>query len=109
MTTREKQEDRCRFEEQKIELEQNILNIKKLIEGMNEEDFALLKKGANLIKKDQISNIWIEKSNVLIVANKLVELDAIGLLNEFENTMSINDDANNYSDDKKDLGYSKSM
>lgn len=109
----EKKKDAEYVEHRKIEIEtelkNNILNLKKLLENLTDEDFELLARNIKVLEENQINNEIIRSSNVLLAANQLIELNATDILNEFETAQDQNKYNENYSDDAIDMGYSKNM
>lgn len=108
---RQKNKDAERFKRRKIEIEtelkNNILNLKKSLEKLSDEEFNLLVDGINLINENKFDNELIKKSNVLVIANKLIELNATDLLKEFDDKQNENNVSYKYNDGEIDLGYSK--
>lgn len=108
---KQKNKDAERFKRRKIEIEtelkNNILNLKKSLEKLSDEEFNLLVDGINLINENKFDNELIKKSNVLVIANKLIELNATDLLKEFDDEQNENNVSYKYNDGEIDLGYSK--
>lgn len=110
---KQKKIDAEHAERRKIEIEQelrnNILNLKKLLEGLTDEDLKLLIKNVKVLEQNKINNDIINSSNVLLAANQLIELNATDILSEFETVQAQYESENNYNDDAIDMGYSKNM
>ena len=108
---KQKKQDAERFKRRKIEIEtelkNNILNLKKSLEKLSDEEFNLLVDGINLINENKFDNELIKKSNVLVIANKLIELNATDLLKEFDYKQNENNVSYKYNDGEIHLGYSK--
>lgn len=101
------------FERRKVEIEtklkNNILNLKKQLETLTDEDFELLIKNIEILQENKVNNDIIKSSNILLAANQLIELNATDILSEFETSWHQCKRNENYSDDALDMGYSKNM
>ncbi len=103
----QEKEDAANFIKKETELKNNILNLKKSIEKLSDEEFNLLIKAINLINENKFDNELIKKSDVLVIANKLIELNGASILKDFETSQNPNNVSCKYNDDGIDLGYSK--
>lgn len=110
---RQKKIDDENFERRKVEIEtelkNNILNLKKQLESLTDEDFELLIENVKVLEQNKINNDIINSSNVLLAANQLIELNATDILSEFETNEHQDKYNENYIDDTLDMGYSKNM
>lgn len=90
-------------------LDEDILKLKRSLENFSEKDFEMLMENIKALEETSISDDEIKPSNVVLVANQLIELNATGILNEFETMQAQNESHKNYNDDSLDMSYSKNI
>ncbi len=82
-------------------------DLKKTLENLSKEEYDLLIKSIKLLEENKFDNKIIENSDVLLASNKLIELNATGLLDEYEAAQTLKCSNSNYIDGQMNMGYSK--
>ena len=94
----------------KEEFNNRIIKLKNNIANLSDEEFNILIRCYDYIENNEVPNELFDCPNVLEIADKLLEINAVNLLKEFEILENINDIQNSYSDlnINKDKVYKKS-
>lgn len=87
-----------------------LIKLKQDIENLSDEEFSILINCYDYIKNNEVIDELIDNINVVEIADKLLEINAVSLLKEFEESYNQNELVKHYKDSEifKDKVYTKS-